>query len=298
MKILSSLLNNCRESNRQIGARLEMTGGAVQTRIKRMQECGVIKRFLVNVEPPVLGRGVLYIVVSGRSTDDVIGHASLVGRPYFVVPCIGGITVCGIVIKDDVEWSMQIARKLMRDVRVLSIFEAGDPRAGANLTRTDLEILGKIVEDPRQRISSIARITGMSKKTVSRCLEKLYENNGIKFTLVYDPKKMRGFIAYVVLAWIVDADRLTESIEEINSKFSRSYLQEPFVAKNQIVLFVYGRDVFEMDELTQGIGDIKSVRSVDLFIPKEISFYTQWTSDVIADLKRSQRLHPRYGDGK
>ena len=34
MKILSRLLNNCRESDRQIGKELGMSGGAVSARIK------------------------------------------------------------------------------------------------------------------------------------------------------------------------------------------------------------------------------------------------------------------------
>ena len=38
MKILSRLLNNCRESDRQIGKELGISGGAVRVRIKKMQE--------------------------------------------------------------------------------------------------------------------------------------------------------------------------------------------------------------------------------------------------------------------
>ncbi len=38
MKILSSLLNNCRESDRQIGMKLGMSGGAVRARIRKMEE--------------------------------------------------------------------------------------------------------------------------------------------------------------------------------------------------------------------------------------------------------------------
>jgi len=37
IKILSRLLNNCRESDRQIGIELGMSGGAVRARIRKMQ---------------------------------------------------------------------------------------------------------------------------------------------------------------------------------------------------------------------------------------------------------------------
>ena len=293
IRILARLLNNCRESNRQIGMELQMTGGAVQARIRKMQRQGIIKGFLVNVEPPVLGLGVLYVVVSDQSTEEILEQARLVGMPYFVAPCVGGITVCSIVTKDSPERGIRLASRLMRDVRVLSMFEAGNPGFSPNLTRTDLEILEELIRDPRQRIESLSRATGMSGKTVTRCLEKLHGNDGIKFTLAYDPTKMHGFVAHVVLAWIREGG-LREALEEMNERFSGSYLQVPFIARNQIVLFMYGRDIFETDELTQRVRTVSNVESIDLFIPKEISFYSEWARDAIAGFKKSPRLHPRY----
>ena len=77
----------------------------------------------------------------------------------------------------------------MKDVRVLSIFEAENPGFSSNLTKTDLEILEELIKDPRQKIENIAKNTNLSTKTITRCIEKLQENDGIQFTLVYDPKK-------------------------------------------------------------------------------------------------------------
>ena len=124
IKILSRLLNNCRESNRQIGIELGMSGGAVRARIRKMIEKKIIEEFFVKVEPPVMGYGVLYFVVSGENITEILEQASLVGEPYLVVPCVGGITVCGISIKEDINQKIELAKKLMKDVRVLSIFEA------------------------------------------------------------------------------------------------------------------------------------------------------------------------------
>ena len=38
MNILKKLLNNCRESDRQIGIELGISGGAVRARIQKMDE--------------------------------------------------------------------------------------------------------------------------------------------------------------------------------------------------------------------------------------------------------------------
>ena len=292
IKILSRLLNNCRESDRQIGIELGISGGAVRARIQKMQKNGIIEKFSLKVEPPVLGYSILYFVVSGEDIDEILEQLSLVGEPYFMVPCVGGITVCGIVIKEDVQQKIEIASKLMKDVRVLSIFEAENPGFSANITKTDLEILSELSKDPRQKIEKIAKDTNFSTKTITRCIEKLSENEGIQFTLVYDPKKIEGYIPHAILAWI-DGD-LKKTLENMNDEFSESYLQIPFIAKNQIVLFMYSESIFEMDELTQKVRNIKNVKSADLFIPKKILFYTKWLKQTIADLKKSPKLHLTY----
>ena len=202
MKILSRLLNNCRESDRQIGMELGISGGAVRARIRKMEEKKIIEKFFVKVEPPVLGYGILYFVVSGYNIDEVFKQVSLVGEPYLVVPCVGGITVCGIAVKENLEQKIELASKLMKDVRVLSIFEAENQGFRSNLTKTDLEILERLMEDPRQKIEKIAKSTNMSTKTITRCIEKLHENEGIQFTLIYNPEKIEDFIPHAILTWI------------------------------------------------------------------------------------------------
>ncbi len=292
MKILSKLLNNCRESDRQIGIELGISGGAVRARIRKMEERRVIEEFFIKVEPPVLGYGVLWFVVSGENTSEILDQLSLVGEPFIVVPCVGGITVCSIVVKDNFEQKIELANKLMKDVRVLSIFEAENPGFSSNLTKTDLEILEELIKNPIQKIEKIAKNTNMSTKTITRCIEKLQENDGIQFTLIYDPKKIEDFIPHAILTWI-DGD-LKETLENMNDMFAESYLQIPFIAKNQIVLFMYSDSIFKMDEMTQKVRTIKNVKSADLFIPKKLSFYIIWLENAINDFKKSSKLHLTY----
>ena len=292
MNILSILLNNCRESNRQIGMKIGISGGAVKVRIQKMIKKKIIEKFFITVEPPILGNGVLYFVVSGEDINEILEQVSMIGEPNFVAPCIGGITVCSIVIKDEPRKKIELASKLMKDVRILSIFEAENPGFNSNLTKTDLEILEEMIKDPRQKIERISKKMNMSNRTITRCIEKLQRNDGIKFTLIYDPKKIDEFIPYAIITWI-DGD-LKDTLENMNDVFSKSYLQIPFIAKNQIVLFMYSENIFKMDELTQKVRSIKNVKSADLFIPKKLSFYIKWLEKAILDSKKSDKLHLVY----
>ncbi len=292
MNILNRLLNNCRESDRQIGIELGISGGAIRARIQKMEKNKVIEKFFIKVEPPVLGNGVIYFVVSGENMDEVLEQISLVGEPFLVVPCIGGVTVCSIVIKENLEQKIELAKKLMKDVRVLSIFEAENPGFNSSFTKTDFEILEELIKDPRQKIEKIAKNTNMSTKTITRCIDKFQKNDGIQFTLIYDPKRIENFIPHAILTWI-DGD-LKETLEIMDNVFSKSYLQIPFIAKNQIVLLMYSENVFKMDELTQKVRTIKNVKSADLFIPKKIMFYNKWLERAVTDSKKSSKLHITY----
>ena len=90
MKILNLLLDNCRESDRQIGKNIGITGGAVKTRILKMEKNGVIEKYTLKIEPPILGYSLFYFVVTGQNQEDILEQARLIGEPYVVVPCVGG----------------------------------------------------------------------------------------------------------------------------------------------------------------------------------------------------------------
>jgi len=292
MQILSRLLNNCRESERQIGMNVGISGGAVKSRINKMVKNGVIEYFALKIEPPVLGYGVLYIVVTGEDLDKILKQTKLIGEPFFVVPCIGGITVCSIVVKENVQQKIKLAEKLMKDVRVLTIFEAENPGLNPNLTKTDLQIINVLMKDPRQKIEDIAKSINLSTKTITRSIEKLQIDDAIQFTLIYNPTKIEGYIPYAILTWI-DGD-LKETLKILKNKFSKQFMQIPFIAKNQVVLFMYSDNIFKLDTLTQKVRKTQGVRSADLFIPKKITLPQEWINDAIAKAKESPKLHLIY----
>ena len=285
-------MNNCRESDRQIGNALGISGSSVRARIRKMEVAQIIENFTVKVDPPVLGLGVLYIVVSGQNIHEILEQIRLVGKPCFIVPCIGGVTVCGIVAKGNMDEKLELANKLMKGVRVLSIFESENLGYNSNLTKTDLDILEQLIKDPRQKIESISKKTNFSTKTVTRCIEKLNENEGIQFTLTYNPTKIKGFIPHAILVWI--EGNIKKTLKKIENNFSDSFLQIPFIAKNQIVLFMYSKDIYEMDELTHKVINLEHVKSADLFIPKKMTFLHEWLELAITESKNSPTLHLLY----
>ena len=268
MKILSKLLNNCRKPDRQIGMELGISGGAVGSRINKMEKLGIIEKFCLKVEPPLLGLNMFYIVVNTQNQKEIIKNVKLAGMPFAIVPCVGGNTVIGVVVKEDVPEKIQLLEKLMENVRVMSVFEADNTKITHNLTRTDLEILNQLIEDPRKKIEQLSKDTKLSTKTINRGLEKLENNELIQFTLVYDPSKIEGFLCYAVVA--ITQEDIPQMLKKFEKEFLEEYLMTPFLAKNQVVLFLYSDSIFKMDEMTEKIAKVEGTITTELFIPKKI----------------------------
>lgn len=292
LKILSILLDNCRESDRQIGNKIGISGASVKSRIEKMIQNRTIEDFALKIEPPVLGYNVLYIVTTGQDIDKILKQVELIGEPFFVVPCVGGMTVCSIVVKENVDQKIELAKNLMRDVRILSIFEAENPGIRSDLTKTDLEIINHLLKNPRSKIEELSRLTKLSTKTIARSLNKLQNDEAILFTIIYDPSKFEPYISFAVLVWV--EENLNEILKQLRKEFSNCFLQKPFVAKNQIVLFLHSNNIFELDNITQKIRDVKGVLTADLFIPKKINLPQKWVINTIKEAKSSQKLHLMY----
>ncbi|MFM7862139.1 MAG: winged helix-turn-helix transcriptional regulator [Candidatus Nitrosotenuis sp.] len=290
--ILHTMLDNCRESDRQIGTRIGISGAAVKSRIAKMIKNGIIEDYTLKIEPPVFGYSLLYIVVTGQNINEILKQVELIGESFLVVPVIGGITVCGIVVKENVSQKIELAKGLMKDVRLLSIFEAENPGIRSDLTRTDVDIISELLKNPRAKIDDLAKKTRLSTKTITRSLRKLQNDEAIQFTMIYDPTKFGQYIPFVVLAWV--AGDFNETLKSLKKEFSESFLMKPFLSKNQIVLVLFSNNIFELDSITQRVRLIKGVGSADLFIPKKITFPQKWIKNAIKEARASQKLHLAY----
>ena len=289
MKILSNLLNNCRESDRQVGQKIGLSGVAVKSRINKMLKSKLIEKFTLKIEPHLLGYNVIYLVTTGQDVNEIVKQVKLVGEPFFVVPCVGGISACGIAVKGEVEQKIAIINNLLKEVRILNIFEAEDAGIKSNLTKTDLDVIEQLLKDPQEQIDVIAKNLHLSTKTVTRSIEKLQKNPAFQFTLTYDPSKIKPYISHAILC-VVNGN-IQNLLKTLKIQFEDHFMQIPFIAKNQIALFLYSEDIFEMDEMVQKASSVENVVAVENFMPKKISLPHDWIRNAIKENRKSERLH-------
>ena len=289
MRILSNLLNNCRESDRQIGQKIGLSGVAVKSRINKMLKSKLIEKFTLKIEPHLLGYNVIYLVTTGQDVNEIVKQVKLVGEPFFIVPCVGGISACGIVVKGEVEQKIAIINNLLKEVRILNIFEAEDAGIKSNLTKTDLDVIEQLLKEPQEQIDVIAKNLHLSTKTITRSIEKLQKNPAFQFTLTYDPSKIKPYISHAILC-VVNGN-IQNLLKTLKIQFEDHFMQIPFIAKNQIALFLYSEDIFEMDEMVQKARSVENVISAENFMPKKISLPHDWIRNAIKENRKSEKLH-------
>ena len=289
MKILGILTINCRTPDRQIGKKVGLSGVSVKSRISKMERAGVIQNFTMKVEPPSLGYGVIYLIVPSSNEDDIVKKLKLIGEPFFVVPCLGDIIACGIVVEKDVEQKTELVKNLISNARIILTLDPKESEFRADLTKTDFKILDQLLKNPREKIDSMAKSTKLSTKTITRTIEKFEKNPAIQFTIIYDPRKLEKFVAFAVLAMV--QSNIKKIKKEIVTSFGDYFWQVPFTAKELLVLFMYSDNIYNADTMRHKIKEINGIVFTEVFFPKKITMPTNWISNSIKSAARSEKLH-------
>jgi len=287
MKILAILTINCRTPDRQIGKKVGLSGVSVKSRITKMVRSGVIQNFTMKVEPASLGYGVIYMTVPSDDEASIVKKLKLVGEPFFVVPCLGDITACAIVVEK--EQKTELVKNLISNTRIILTMDAKESEFRVDLTKTDFKILEQLLKNPKEKIDVIAKSTKLSTKTVTRTIEKFETNPAVQFTIIYDPKKLEKFIAFALIA-MVQSD-IKKIKDEIETSFGDYFWQVPVTAKELLVLFMYSDNIYNADVMRHKIKEIDGVAFTEVFFPKKIMMPTNWISNSIKNASRSEKLH-------
>ena len=292
MKILAILTIDCRTPDRQIGKKVGLSGVSVKSRITKMVKSGVIQNFTMKIEPPSLGYGIIYLTVPSDDEVGIVKKLKLIGEPFFVVPCLGDIMACGIVVEKDVEQKTELVKNLISNARIVLTLDAKESEFRADLTKTDFKILDQLLKNPREKIDSISKSTMLSTKTVTRTIEKFEKNPAIQFTIIYDPRKLEKFVAFAVLVQMLQ-NNVKKIKKEIEDAFGDHFWQVPFTAKELLVLFMYSDNIYNADVMRHKIKEINGVAFTEVFFPKKITMPTDWITTSIKNALRSEKLHVR-----
>jgi DNA-binding Lrp family transcriptional regulator len=301
LKIISMLTKDCRESFMRIGSAIGMTSKSVKARVDRMISTGVIEKFVVKVNPVALGYGIgcmLIVREHTANTEDIVNRLNLLGDVSTHSKCMGGISTFCLAIKEGQEEKLKLLLDSLKPASVRIMFtsklSSPPPSLAGNkiqLTETDLRIIKCLLSNPRMDMNDIAKETSISARTVNRRLNKLKDDNILKFFIICNPIHTLGYIQFALLINTHDRSSYHRTVMRIYEQLGENILfQLPVTDPNNVVTFLlFSQDIFTADSILKEVESFDGVKSVELFVLTDTTSYDGWILREI-DRKLKQKV--------
>lgn len=289
-KILKLLKRNSRSSFLSIASSLDLSGRAVQTRIERMINDGVILSFDIGFDGSLLGLNahILKVTVKGDFLKSkLLTELKKIKNIYFVTFNIDNNLT--ILFHYD---SLKDLEKTIEKIGFIKYIEKIEPQIPRShhsteikLSPTDWKIIHSLNHNARKKNHEIAKELDVSTKTIKRRLDRLIIENVIFFTIDVDISKANGYIIYVLSIGLEIGVKREEIYSEIKNKFNNIWGVVGTV-QPAIGLFMYAQRLSEIEGAVEKMKEINGVRTVKPLLCTSYHRSTEWYDKKLNDMTK------------
>ena len=260
---------------------MHLSGVTVRNRINKLLKKGVIEEFVPGLEAEPFGMDSIYLVASEKNFKEILKRVKIFGKPSHIIHCIGSTAILGIIIKEDYEDKLEYAQQLVLDGKVTTVSTSKSPGFNKIITKTELKIIQALLPNTQISHDEISSLTGFSKKTVSRVMQRLRQNNILHSTIIWNPRMIENYLTfYVGMSVKGNSEKI---IDTLTKNFSESFLAAPMVFDKEMALTMYVDNIHQMDEIVEVIKSIENVMRADVYIPKKIELIYDWFNDFVKE---------------
>ncbi|MFW9773873.1 MAG: winged helix-turn-helix transcriptional regulator [Candidatus Thorarchaeota archaeon] len=220
--IIRNLLENSRITYRELSEMINISISAIQKRIKKLEEDGVIITY--SARPSVIALKCLWILAFGTSTAKSLDLVSKeLGRHESVrfVGITGAKFMYVSALLRDIselqEFGSFVSETAHISDIIIGIINVPYLTTPEPLTKIDYRILKPLNRDARKPIADIADDLGLSAKTVRRRLNYMVENNLVTFSIEWMPVYENSFINLFHI-YLNEGTDLISTIQKISDK--------------------------------------------------------------------------------
>ena len=279
LKILNLLGKNSRLSYRNIARTVGLTTKSVKSRVDKMISAKVIERFIVLVDPSILGYKTTCTFTLKRNlvNKDLIDRISLVGDVQYKFHVLGGAMGFSIVVREGSEDKIELLLKSLQPA-ILGVAIQNPiystKTISYNLTMTDYHIIKQLIKNPRMEISEIGKAISISVKTVRRRLDKMQNNHILEFTILPNPHAMKGQITYFLEVKVKSSRLYRAVVEKIFSELHNHIILSSILHDQveRIGLILASEDVFKIESIRSQIESFNGVKEANVFLPTKIEY--------------------------
>ncbi|MEM0156531.1 MAG: winged helix-turn-helix transcriptional regulator [Thermoplasmataceae archaeon] len=248
-RILFSILKDGRIAQRKIALDLGISAQALNYRMSRLMDDGIIRGFSLHVSPRINGQ--LEAFAAFRTEKDYDGD--VVSK----IKCLEEISLYGFSGKDQADVERKIADAMSKLGTPVMRYVPPPMPLGMNINSTDLEIIRLLKTDPRMSVTELSNHLDIPYMTAKRRLNLLMRNRIIGVITELDltsgdvvlysifstsPEKVREILAPQTIFSISDSSAgvytcFSENLGNARGSISRIREVDPYA--NVMILYDY-----------------------------------------------------------
>jgi DNA-binding Lrp family transcriptional regulator len=282
-KLVLLLVMNPRVHFRELAAKLGISRQAVHHRVQTLTETGVIKGMHAGISIPYLDAVPVAIIGMTRISDlgsyvDFVKRAANMSEPTVGIYCLDDGLVPGYSIDGSGAW-----KESFRE-----------------LSSLDFKIIASLKDNARRPISDIAKVVGVTPKTVRRHLEAMISEGSLALTAPMD-SQAGGDLFLITHVILKDG---ADKIEVGRRLLARQYFQDQYIRTfsniPDVLIWVFWSDkIKEIRKILEEVGEEEDVLAVTLNFAYSERIYETWRDRLPAALARSsERAGPRRHDSE
>lgn len=268
-KLLWELDANCRISYKKLGIKLNLTANAVRKRLENLIKIGVIVRFMVVPHNAVIDTEFISILVHTDGTENQEEFVQRIGKHpviHHVSPLVtiegGSYHLFGQYSYLDMLSELRQHLKELDNVTEVKQYPVLFPKGRKiELTKTQLKVLACLIDNPRMPISEIAQCSNIKARTVRRVLNKLQEEQAVRFTVRWDINAGDNTSFWILVGWNQRKMTHEELVKTLEDMFPEDYWTSFVVATEPVIFTRFV--VSNLQRAHQVIGKVKEMPFVE-----------------------------------
>lgn len=276
LKILNSLARDSRRSYAKIAKSMNLTTKSIKTRVDKMLNEKVISRFIIFVEPALLGYNTTCTLVIKRNnlSQGLSDKIVLVGDVIYRFSILGGMEGVVIGVRDSSEDKLSLLLDMVKSSVIGTLVQNhSNPKLNLKLTELDYQIIKYLLQDPRIEISELANKAGLSTKFVHRRLQKIQDNRLLQFTILPNPTTIKGQIVFY-MEIKVDPKYYQQVFESAFNMIHNCLVLSltPHHQEEIIGLILSSENSFKIELMRSEMESMRGVKESNIYFPIKLEY--------------------------
>lgn len=263
-EILKLLQKDSKMPFQTISKKMHLSRTTVKQRIEHMVNEGVIISFEVSFNPSLLGLQNCINLIKydpSKSSSTLISNLESVKQIHFIScsPTNKYITI-GIhyYTLKELENNLETIGHIEGIISITPQIPPNHLSTEITLSQLDWKIISILNHNARKKNHEVAKELGVSTRTISRRINKLHGLEVIKFRVLIDFTKVKGFLVFVLSLRIRSDVNRKNVLKQIKQNFP-NVLNDVGAIQSLIGIFMYVEQISDIESILNRVKDIPGV---------------------------------------